>query len=192
MQANRRAAAVTASLGVLIVLSLAGAASAAPRYYFRMGGVKAGPEVGDALKTYAGDALKEELASRPEWASDIGATGTDALVAELKKRDLRGFDVTVRVESYKHEVKDPAQGARLKRLAVTVRLTVFGTTIPDGKLAFSGEGEAGLESEVADKRMEAEQLSMAKDAIKDAVKQAVDQAVLRLAPVSEAKHKKKR
>jgi hypothetical protein len=194
MRAHRHVRAAIATASVLA--ACAGAATtawgAAPKYYFRLGGVKAGPEVSEALKSYAGETLKAELASRPEWASDIDATGTDALVAELKRRNLRGFDVSVRIESYKHEVKEPSPGARLKRLAVTVRLTVFGTTIPDGKLAFSGEGDAGLEGEVNDKRMEAEELSMAKDAVKDAVKQAVDQAVVRLAPVSEGKkHKKK-
>ena len=45
-----------------------------------------------------------------------------ALVAELKKRNLRGFDVTVRIESFKQELKDPKPGGRLKQLAVNVRL----------------------------------------------------------------------
>jgi hypothetical protein len=179
-------------VGVSAALLAAGTAlAAAPKYYFRLSGVKAGPDVAEALKSYAGDALKEQLASRPEWASDIGAVAPDALVTELKRRALRGFDVTVRIEDLKHEVKDPNPGARLKRLALTVRLSVFGTTIPEGKLAFSGEGDSGLESEVIEKKMESEQLSLAKVAIKDAVKQAVDQAVLRLAPVSEGKHKKR-
>ena len=125
-------------------------AAAAPKYYFQLQPVKAGPEVDADLKSYTGEALKAELASRPEWASDIGpagqaAPGTDrtALVAELKKRNLRGFDVTARIEKLKQEVKDPKPGARNKQLAVEVQLTVFGTTIPDAKLAFSGDGQSG-------------------------------------------------
>ena len=128
-------------------------AHAAPKYYFQLQPVKAGPEVDAELKAFTGEALKTELAARPEWASDIGpsgaaAPGTDrtTLVAELKRRNLRGFDVTARIEKLKQEVKDPKPGARNKQLAVEVQLTVFGTTIPDAKLAFSGDGQSGTEA----------------------------------------------
>ena len=122
----------------------------------------------------------------------MGATDTEALVAELKKRKLRGFSVVVRFEHLKKELKEPSPGARRKRMALNVRLSVFGTTIPEEKLAFSGDGEAGVEAEVSDKGMEAETTSLAKDAIKDAIKQAVDQAVMKLslgksAPLNERK-----
>jgi hypothetical protein len=176
----------------------AGAVHAAgPKYYFQLHEVKAGPEVSPELKAYAGEAVKADLAARPEWASEIGAHGTDAIVAELKKRNLKGFDVTVRIESIKKDLKEPGPGSRLKRLALTARVSVFGTTIPEEKLAFSGDGEAGLESEVTEKRLEAEETGLAKDALKDAVKQAVDQAVLKLslgasAPMNEARRKKKK
>jgi hypothetical protein len=191
-------AAITVAILCTVLTAAAAAAVAAstPKYYFRLREVKAGPEVDPALKATAGDALKEQLASRSEWASDISAQGNDALVAELGKRHLKGFDVTVRIESIKSEVKEPAPGARLKRLQVNVGLTVFGTTIPEEKMAFSGEGEAGLESEVSDKQMAAERVSLAKDATKEAVKQAVDQAVLKLSEPPSGpgggKHKKRK
>lgn len=176
--------------------ALAGKAASpsGPKFYFRVGEVKAGPqvEVDAALEAYAAEAVQAELASRPEWASDVGTTDPEALSAELKKRNLRGFSVVVRFEHVKKDLKDPAPGARRKRLAVGVRLSVFGTTIPEEKLAFSGEGEAGLEAEVADKAVESEGAALAKDAVKDAVKQAVDQAVMKLslgqsAPMNEKK-----
>lgn len=193
---TRTAAAIAAALLISGVTAAVAVAAASPKYYFRLGEVKAGPEVDAALKTYTGETLKAELASRPEWASDIDAAGNEALVAELKQRNLRGFDVTCRFEGWKSEVKEPAPGARLKRLSVNVRLSVFGTTIPEGKLSFAGQGEAGLESEVPESRMATERVSLAKDAIKDALKQAVDQAVLRLAagqsaPMNESKRKAK-
>jgi hypothetical protein len=162
--------------------------------------VKAGPDVGEALKTYAGEAVKAELASRPEWASDVGNFGpsdTEALVAELKKRNLRGFSVVVRFEHLKKDIKEPAPGARRKRAALDVKLSVFGTTIPEEKLSFSGDGESGVEAEVSDKGGDAETEALAKDAIKDAIKQAVDQAVMKLAigtaaPMNESKRGKKK
>ncbi len=209
-----------ASLIALGALGVAPEALAAPKYYFQLQAVKAGPEVDAALKTYAGEALTADLAGRPEWATATTgacspnaacipaaaaspAMGPDgkpadrsALTATLKRLNLRGFDVTVRIEKLKQEMKDPKPGGRLKQLAVNVHLTVFGTTIPDAKLAFSGDGEAGTEAEVTDRKLAAETASATKDVIKDAIKQAVDQAVLKLAvgksmPANESKRKKK-
>jgi len=160
----------------------------APRYFFQLRDVKGGSTIDPALKTYAGEALKADLAARPEWASDIDATSPEALLAELDKRKLRGFNVTVRFEEVRNEVKPPKPGGRFNQLAVNVRLTVFGTTVAEEKLAFSGDGEAGLEAEVPEKRIEAEGLGLTKDAIKDAVKQAVDQAVLKLSIAQSGPH----
>jgi hypothetical protein len=193
-------------LGVLAGAAAGAAAppaAAAPKFFFQVQEVKAGPEVPAALKAYAAQAVKDELAKRPEWESDIGPPGKQGpgedrsgLVGELKKRNLRGFDVTVRIESFKQELKDPRPGGRLKQLAVDAKLTVFGTTIPDAKLAFSGSGQSGIESEVADRTLAKDSDEAGKDALKDAIKQAVDQAVLKLSigksqPMNEAKRRKK-
>ncbi len=192
---------ILTGVGVLLALVTAGAAASArtagPKFYFRVGEVKAGPEVDAGLKAYAGEALKADLAARPEWASDVGTTDTEALVAELKRRNLRGFSVVVRLEHLQKDVKEPSPGARHKRVALDVKLSVFGTTIPEAKLAFSGDGESGVEAEVSDKGMDAEVTSMFKDAIKDAVKQAVDQAVMKLSigqsgPMNEKHGRKKK
>lgn len=172
--------------------------AAAPKFYFRLGEVKAGPEVNDGLKAYAGEAVKADLAARPEWASDVGTTDPEALRAELKKRNLRGFSVVVRFERFAKQLKEPSPGSRHKRASVDVKLSVFGTTIPEEKLAFSGEGESTVEAEVSEKTAAEESESLAKDAIKDAIKQAVDQAVLKLSigksgPMNEsAKRRKKK
>jgi hypothetical protein len=213
-----------AALFGLLVAGAIGAApeaqAAAPKYYFQLQDVKAGPEVDAALKTFAGEALTAELTARPEWATATTgecqpgaacipasaatpALGPDgkpadrrALTEALKRQKLRGFDVTVRLEKLKQELKDPKPGGRLKQLAVGVHLSVFGTTIPDAKLAFSGEGEAGTEAEVTERRLPAETASATKDVIRDAIKQAVDQAVLKLSlsmskPANESRRKKK-
>jgi hypothetical protein len=182
------------ALAVLVAGALAGAMlpasaqAAAPKYFFQLREVKGGPEIDPSLKEYAGEALKADLAGRPEWASDVQAPNPEALLAELNKRKLRGFNVTVRFEEVKKEVKPPKPGSRFNQLAVNVRLTVFGTTVVEEKLAFSGDGEAGLEAEVSEKRVEKESMSLTRDAIKDAVKQAVDQAVLKLSVAQSGPH----
>jgi hypothetical protein len=182
------------ALAVVVAAGLAGAIlpasaqAAAPKYFFQLREVKGGPDIDPALKEYAGEALKADLAGRPEWASDVQAASPEALLAELNKRKLRGFNVTVRFEEVKKEVKPPKPGGRFNQLAVNVRLTVFGTTVAEEKLAFSGDGEAGTEAEVSEKRVEKESMSLTKDAIKDAVKQAVDQAVLKLSVAQSGPH----
>ena len=173
----------TSVLAVAMTVAAAPRARAAePKYYFQIKEVTAAPEVDAGVKTAAAEVLKAELASRPEWASDIGAAAGDrtALAAELTKRKLRGFDVTVRIDTFKKETMEPRPGGRLKQLAVNVKLTIIGATIPDGKFAFEGNGEAGVEAEVSDKKMAADTAMASKAALKSAVKQAVEQAVVKL------------
>ena len=179
---------MVAGLAGAMLVPRAPAEAAAPKYFFQLREVKAGPDIDPALKEYAGEALKADLAGRPEWASDVQASSPEALLAELDKRKLRGFNVTVRFEEVKKEVKPPKPGGRFNQLAINVRLTVFGTTVAEEKLAFSGDGEAGLEAEVSEKRVEKESMSLTRDAIKDAVKQAVDQAVLKLSVAQSGPH----
>jgi len=174
----------TSLMAVAMAAAAAAPARAAdPKYYFKIKEVTAAPEVDAAVKAQAVETLKAELASRPEWASDIGpAAEADpaALAAELTKRGLRGFEVTVRIETFKKEMKEPRPGGRLKQLAINTRLVVIGATIPDAKMAFEGSGEAGVEAEVAEKRMEKDSANASKAALKSAVKQAVDHAVVKL------------
>jgi hypothetical protein len=155
----------------------------APKFYFQIKEVTAAPDVEAGVKADAAEALKAELAARPEWASDVGApAGQDqgALAAELTKRKLRGFEVTVRIDNFKKEMKDPRPGSRLKQLAVNAKLTIIGATIPDAKFAFEGNGEASVEAEVSENRMAANTAMASKAALKSAVKQAVDEAVVKL------------
>jgi len=124
------------SLFATSLLAFAGTIAAAatvqaaePKYYFQIKEVTAAPDVDASVKTAAVETLKAELASRTEWASDIKAGGDQtALAEELNKRKLRGFDVTLRIENFKQEMKDPRPGGRLKQLAVNVKLVVIGAT----------------------------------------------------------------
>ena len=164
-----------------VVGAAASVHAAEPKFYFQIKEVTAAADVDAAVKTAAADALKAELATRPEWASDVaGAASPAALGAELAKRNLRGFDVTLRIENFKQEMKDPRPGGRLKQLAVNVKLVIIGATIPDAKMAFEGNGESSVEAEVSERRMAADSANASKAALKSAVKQAVDEAVVKL------------
>lgn len=181
-----------------VLLSPAQAAPKAPKYYFKVVEVNTSKAGDPAIAEAARALLEKELGSRPEFTSDLGGVSDDQdVIAALKKRGLRGFRVSLRLDRLSKEPRPPRPGGRLKQLAVDAKLSVFGTTLPGEKLAFSGEGEAGLEAEVGERRMEEEGTAMAKDVMAQALKQAVDQAVLKLsmpksAPMNEAKKKRKR
>jgi len=170
------------------------AAERTAKYYFKIHDVTADAD----LVSVGKDLLEQELGSRPEFTSDLSGASTDAaVVAELKKRKLQGFRVSVRVDKLSKEVKPPKPGGRLNQLAVAMKLSVFGTTLPGDKIAFGGEGEASLESEVSDKRMAEEEAAMVKDVMGAALKQAIETAVNKLSqpkstPVNESKKKKRK
>jgi hypothetical protein len=170
--------------------------AARPKYYFKIVEVNVGkndPEVGKLAR----DLLEKDLSSRPEFTSDLGGAEDPAAVMEqLKQRGLKGFQVSLRIDRLKKELMDPKPGARLKQLEVDVKLSVFGTTFPGEKLAFSGEGEAVAQAEIVEQRQEQEALTLIKDGMPGALKQALDQMVAKLsmpksAPMNESKRKRK-
>lgn len=191
-----------ARAGLLAALALLVAptalASAPGKYYFELHKIESTVPVDPDLRAFTGEALKADLAARPDWASELGVgENREAIVAELKKKKLNGFDLVVKIVRLKKEIKEPAAGSRNPQLSVSVRLEVLGTVIPGDKIAFSGEAEAGADAAVPERGLEDEATAMFKDAIKAAVGQAIDQAVLKLttpkaAPMNESKHKRKK
>ena len=180
----------------------AGAAPAAkpatkkPKYYFNIVEVKSAT-ADDVTKATARKLLEAELSSRPEFTPELpGANDPDSVAAELRARKLQGFQVTLDIQSLKEETKPPRAGGRLPQLSVGVRVSVFGTTIPEAKLAFGGDGEATIEAEFVERRKDEESAGLTKDVLTQAIKQAVDQAVAKLSlpkskPFNESKKKRK-
>jgi hypothetical protein len=168
-----------------------------PRFYFAVAEVKSDVPLDDELKTTAREVLEKDLAGRPEITQDLGGATGDALPEELRRRKLKGFNVTLKIAALDREPKPPRPGGRLKQLAVGVRVSVFGTTIPDAKLAFGGDGEATVEAEIVERRQEEEAAALSRDALVQAVRQAVDQAVGKLGqtpskPYNESKRRRPR
>ena len=168
-----------------------------PKYYFKIREVNVGKDGDAELGKMARELFEKELTSRPEFTSELGGAGDPAAeLAELKQRGLKGFRMSLRLDRLTKDLKDPKPGGRLKQLSVDVKLSVFGTTLPGEKLAFSGEGEAVVEAEVVEARLEQEGNNLVKEVMPMALKQAVDQAVAKLslpksAPLNESKRKRK-
>jgi hypothetical protein len=169
-----------------------------PKYYFVIHEVNVGKHGDSDLAKIARDSLEKELESRPEFTSDLGGVTEDAAVLEeLKRRGLKGFKASLRLDKLTRDLREPRPGGRLKQLAVNVKLSVFGTTFPGEKLAFSGDGETEVQAEVVEQRIEEEGRTLVKEVMPLALKQAVDQAVSKLslpksAPLNESKRKKRR
>jgi hypothetical protein len=188
--------AVIAGLGLAMAGPAVAAKATSPKFYFAVIDVKSDVALDEATRATAKEVLAAELASRPEFTSDVGGASGDALVAELNRRHLKGFDVSLKVLSLTHELQDPRPGGRLKQLAVATKLSVFGTTIGEAKLAFGGDGEATVLAEVVERRLAEESKPLDKDVLTQAVRQAVDQAVAKLGqrasqPFNESKAKRK-
>ena len=184
----------------LLLLSPAHAAPAGkrPKYYFTITEVNAGKNGDKETEKVARELFEKELLSRPEFTADLGgATDPAAELEELKKRGLKGFRMSLRLDKLSKDLKEARPGGRLKQLAVDVKLSVFGTTFPGEKLAFSGEGEAVVEAEVVEARIEQEGMNLVKEVMPQALKQAVDQMMAKLslpksAPMNESKRKRKK
>jgi hypothetical protein len=187
----------------LVLLALAGHPApavakgpAAPRFYFSVVDVKSEVPVDESVRVMAKEVLAADLAGRPEFTSDLGGITGDALVAELARRHLKGFDVSMKLVAWSHELQAPRPGGRLKQLAVATKVAVFGTTIGEAKLAFGGDGEATVVAEVVERRLAEESKPIDHDVLVQAVRQAVDQAVAKLGqvaskPFNESKPKRK-
>jgi hypothetical protein len=190
--------------GLLLPLVVAPAAAAPrpkkPRFYFKVIEVNVGDLKEPGLAATARSLLEKDLGSRPDFTADAeldAASDEDAVGEALQKKGLRGFRVSLRIERLTKDLEPPRPGGRLKQLAVATKLSVFGTTFPGEKLAFGGDGEATVEAEVVESRLEAQTPPLVDDVLTQAIKQAVDQTVTKLslpraAPMNESKGKRKR
>src|SRR6185369_7352268 len=114
---SMRSVATLYSLAVLLLLAVRPGAVAGPgakqKYYFNISEIRAAAATDDATKTVAREALQSDLAARPEFTSDLGGvTGEEAIVAELKRRNLQGFQVTLKIEQLSREKKASRPGSR--------------------------------------------------------------------------------
>jgi len=156
----------------------AGADAAKPKYYFKISNITADDKT---LISMATDLLTKEISTRSEFTQDLGGAESEAAAAtEMKKRGLKGFQVNLRIMAFKEEIKPPAPGRRDRQMAIQVKLGVYGNTYPGGKLNFTGDGEASVTGEFAERRMDSDVDELRKAAMAAALKQAVSTAVSKM------------
>jgi hypothetical protein len=171
------------SLASLLFLTLGFSSSAQgqssqPKYYFKVTNIIAEDQ---SIIPVAKELLEKEISSRSEFTQDLGgAEGEAAAVAEMKRRGLRGYLINLRVMGFKQEEKPPVPGRVDSQMMVKVKLGVYGSTYPGGKIAFTGDGEATVTGEYKERRKDADVAEMTNAAIGAALKQAVSTAVTKM------------
>jgi hypothetical protein len=199
--------ALAALFQLAAVLHPAGAALAAgPRYFMKLGEVEfaagavkvnvprgeGGAEgvAADASKStlddkagpMARDFLREALAKRPEVTLELGASLDDpaAVKAEVKRKNLRAYELTLRVLKQERSVKPPPAGKKFHLLEQNIRLSLVGVTFPEKLLALGGDGESTVQIEVGNPINERQESEVLTEALKDAIEQAVKQGMAKL------------
>jgi hypothetical protein len=183
MMVRRLVCAAVACAAVLAAAPCARAASAA-RYYFQIAPTEEEKGLSSGLVEAAQTALREALAKRPEVVLDLGPdapTDPAALGALLKKRNLHGFKVFVRLLAVESKTVPPRPGRQYKQLEATVRASLVGITLPGDQIAIGGDGESTAATEFGGTPKPTEVAQLKQDALVGALAQAVDRAMAKLA-----------
>lgn len=157
---RRHSVIVAAILGcaafALLVGATEGRADAGKRYFFNVteikvaDGVKA--EVIDHVKAAVAEAIaaSDDIVGSLEGAPDPEAN-PKAYKAFLKKKKLAAFRVNVEVMAYETKLEALEAPRRGNRFTVSISVRMFGETIPDRVMAFSGDGAATIKLEIGKK-----------------------------------------
>lgn len=133
----------------------------------------------------AHDDLVDALKKRPEVVMELDGVPADAPPArfgeELKRRGIKGYEVTLRILKLDRSVKPPPAGRKFRLLEQSVKLALVGTLFPgEPQLALGGDGESTVQIEVGNQISESQERDVLVDSIQDAVTQAVAQALRKL------------
>lgn len=108
----------------------------------------------------------------------------------MKERDLSAYKVNVEVTEYEMEIEKAPKG-RGKMLKVHVALRMFGETVPDRSMAFTGDGRATVKLGTGSTVRKRDEEVANRDAISLAVEDAVATSIRKL-DAGPKKKKKKR
>ncbi len=181
---------------LLGTLSFAGplerAAAAAPRFYVVVRMVDEAAGVKSEILEEARKLFTAELGRHPELTltpppelgtGDAGQLQGDpaAYKAALRAHKLSAVELTLRILAVERATEPPPAGKPFRVLKRGIRLSVFGSTLPDKIMAIGGDGDSEIASEISKAEDEAnEGKKLLAEAAKIAITQAVDMTVTKL------------
>jgi hypothetical protein len=199
-----RSATYVRGLVVAFCTLVAQNAEAAPakgeRYYIEINAVERRDDQPEMLVAMVQRALEHDIERRDRTLHELPDAAPDrekepdAFKRFLRKHRLRAFDVRVEITRYARTLEPAPDGASGQRLGVAIALHLFGETIPDRTMAFTGDGSASIQLEIGNKLRERDDEVAHADAIELAVTEAVDQALAKLRqppPSQQAKRRNK-
>lgn len=184
--------------GIAIALALPAAAQAGKETYVltiskvELARKDTPAAVGSQVKAELGKAIEAHAdldAVLPADAPDPAARPVE-FKAYLRKRKQRAFKVNVEVTDYQSSVQ--TRTGRPSALQVRVSLRIFGETVPDRVMAFTGEGSATVGVEIGKTLREKDQTYATTQALELAVADALEMAIKKLREPPPGQAKKKR
>lgn len=136
----------------------------------------------DAVAAQAKDMLLAALRKRPEVLLELDGKEADPAqaVAEIKRRGVKGYEVTLRVLRLDRAIRPPPAGRKFRLLERNAKLSLVGTTFPGEFLALGGDGESTVQIDVGAQVSDRQERDVLDDALQDAISQAVSQAMRKL------------
>jgi len=185
-----RFAAVCASLAVLVAVAGARPAHAKSRdsYIFLISRVDLGSGVPKEIEAQVVARLRAAIAAHEELESSLPAGAPDPeakpqkFKSYLKARRQRAFKVNVEVTQYSTNVEQASAGRGKTGRYLTVRVTLrlFGETVPDRVMAFTGDGSATIKLEIGKEPRPRDREEANSAALDEAVASAITHSLRKL------------
>jgi hypothetical protein len=191
-----RLAVALAALAGALALEPAASAKPAETYIFLVSRVDlAKKDMPRTLEKQVQDEVTKAVEAHAELDGAMPAGAPDPEVkpkdfkSYLNKRKQRAFKVNVEVTDYERSVV-PRDG-RDQLLSVRVALRIFGETVPDRVMAFTGEGSATIQIEVGKTVRDKDRTYADQQAIEVAVGDAIATSIKKLREPPPSQKKKK-
>ena len=199
MTRNRLWPSLGLALAAVIVIGAADA-EAAPKttFVFDVYKVKLRGTFPAKVEAAVREQLAKQIASNPRLVAEVpeGApspkTDPKGFTAWMTKRKLRAFKINVEVTEYEQRVEDAPGSKRGKMIVARIALRIFGETVPDRSMAFTGDGSATIKIGVGSRVRDRDKKVADRESSELAVADAIAMSIKKLDSGAAKKKKKKR
>lgn len=184
---------------VLFIGLLTGSSHAESKqtYYFLVYDIKLAEGVPAHVEDLVRKQVVKAIAAHERLIEALPADAPDpradakAFTRYKTQRKLRPYRVNVDVTAYSHEVEELRAPRRGQRLTVSISLHMFGETIPERVMGFTGEGSATIKMDIGKRLRDRDTKVANHDAIELAVNDALATSLVKLDTEVNKKPKKR-